>query len=71
MTFDTVNHKILISKLEHYGIRGLPLHLFQNYLEKRIQFVEINKKKLKCASNKSQSVPRFSTWSTCIPDLYQ
>ena len=42
--FDTVNHKILISKLEHYGIRGLPLHLFQNYLEKRTQFVEINKK---------------------------
>ena len=40
--FDTVNHKILISKLEHYGIRGLPLHLFQNYLEKRTQFVEIN-----------------------------
>ena len=42
--FDTVNHKILICKLEHYGIRGLPLHLFQNYLEKRTQFVEINKK---------------------------
>ena len=42
--FDTVNHKILISKLEHYGIRGLPLHLFQNYLEKPTQFVEINKK---------------------------
>ena len=42
--FDTVNHKILISKLEHYGIRGLPLHLFQNYLEKRTQFIEINKK---------------------------
>ena len=42
--FDTVNHKILISKHEHYRIRGLPLHLFQNYLEKRTQFVEINKK---------------------------
>ena len=41
--FETVNHKILISKLERYGIRGLPLHLFQNYLEKRTQFVEINK----------------------------
>ena len=26
--FNTVNHKILISKLEHCGIRGLPLHLF-------------------------------------------
>ena len=42
--FDAVNHKILISKLEHYGIRGLPLHLFQNYMEKRTQFVEIKKK---------------------------
>ena len=42
--FGTVNHKILISKLEHYGIRGLPLHLFQNCFEKRTQFAEINKK---------------------------
>ena len=42
--FDTVNHKILISKLEHYGIKGLPLHFFQNYMEKQTQFVEINKK---------------------------
>ena len=32
--FDTVNHKILISKLAYYRIRGLPLHLFQNYFER-------------------------------------
>ena len=42
--FDTVNHKILISKLELYGIRSLPLHLFQNYCKNRTQFIEINKK---------------------------
>ena len=42
--FDTVNHKIILSKLEHYGIRGIPLELFQNYLMNRTQFVEINKK---------------------------
>ena len=49
--FDTVNHKILLSKLEHYGIRGMPLKLFQNYLMNRTQLVEINKK-IRCTSNK-------------------
>ena len=56
--FDTVNHKILISKLEHYGIRGLALHLFQNYLEKRTQFVNINKK-AQSTSNINHRVSRY------------
>ena len=30
--FDAVNHKILLSTLESYGIRGLPLQLFTSYL---------------------------------------
>ena len=42
--FDKVNRTILLSKLEHYGIRGIALNLFQNYLKNRTQFVEINKK---------------------------
>ena len=39
---DTVNHNILISKLEHYGIRGVCLNLFKNYLANRQQCTEIN-----------------------------
>jgi len=40
--FDTVNHKKLLEKLEkQYGIRGLPLKLFENYLANRTHFVSI------------------------------
>ena len=41
--FDTVNHKILLSKLYQYGIRGLPHRLFESYLENREQCVKVNK----------------------------
>ena len=40
--FDTLNHSILINKLKYYGIKGLPLNLFKNYLSNRKQFVEFN-----------------------------
>ena len=40
--FDTVDHKILLCKLQHYGIRGLPLKWFTNYLTNRQQYVSYN-----------------------------
>ena len=39
--FDTVNHKILISKLENYGIRGTVKQWFESYLSNRKQTVKI------------------------------
>ena len=39
--FDTVDHKILIAKLEHYGIRGIAKNLFESYLHDRQQFVAL------------------------------
>ena len=51
--FDTVDHQILLGKLEFYGIRGIPLTWIKSYLSNRQQFVNINNckssyKKINC-----------------------
>ena len=40
--FDTVDHDILISKLEHYGARGIAKNWFSSYLQNRKQCVKLN-----------------------------
>ena len=40
--FDVVSHQILLRKLSHYGIRGLPLRWFTSYLSNRKQSVKVN-----------------------------
>ena len=40
--FDTVNHDILLMKLEHYGIRGISLDWFKSYLSGRKKYVSVN-----------------------------
>ena len=33
--FDILDHKLLLTKLDHYGIRGIPLKWFESYLKSR------------------------------------
>ena len=40
--FDTLDHQILFTKLEHYGIRDVALQWIKSYFSRRQQFVQIN-----------------------------
>ena len=40
--FNTIDHNILLSKLDKYGIRGNMLNWFMNYLSNRYKFASMN-----------------------------
>ena len=40
--FDTVDHKLLLRKMEIYGIGGITLNWFENYLTNRKQYIQIS-----------------------------
>ena len=40
--FDVINHDILLTKLNNYGIRGIAIKWFASYLCERSQFVDID-----------------------------
>ena len=39
--FDTIDHQILLAKLNHYGIRGVSNDWFKSYLSNCNQYVSI------------------------------
>lgn len=67
--FDTINHEILIKKLDYYGIRNKSLSLLKSYLSNRKQYVEINDTKSSFANIKT-GVPQGSILGPLLFIIY-
>lgn len=67
--FDTVNHTILLQKLNRYGIRGVSLKLFESYLNDRSQYTLVNGSRSSCKAMNC-GVPQGSTLGPLLFLLY-
>ena len=55
--FDVISHKIILQKLNNYGIRGITNKWFENYISQRTQYVELdNCKSSTKDTNKDQAI---------------
>ena len=62
--FDTVDHGLLLAKLEHYGVRGMALGLLRDYLGGRGQYVQYGGLSQKGAGLSVVS-RRGQSWARC------
>lgn len=67
--FDSLNHNILLSKLQHIGIRGVPLELFHSYLSNRSQSVSCNNMTT-FYSHIKRCTTRISYWADSFSNIY-
>ena len=67
--FDSIDHQILIEKLNHYGIRGVANELIKSYVSDRLQYVEFDNVK-SSRINIKYGVPQGSILGPLLFILY-
>ena len=68
--FDTIDHKILLNKLYHYGVRGIPFSWFKSYLTDRTQQTEVHGTKYTNINKLTSSVPQGSILGPILFIIY-
>ena len=68
--FDTIDHKILLNKLYHYGVRGIPFSWFKSYLTDRTQQTEVLGTKSTNINKLTSSVPQDSILGPILFIIY-
>ena len=68
--FDTVDHAILLQKINHYGIRGTINDWFSSYLLSRSQVTEVDSYQLSLKSQVSCGVPQGSVLGSLLFLIY-
>ena len=68
--FHTVNHQILLSKLEIYGIKGNMLKCFESYLTNRKQYIQIDKETETALQDVICGVPQGSIFDPLLFLIY-
>ena len=69
--FDTINHDILLNKMSHYGIRGIPLKWFSDYLSNRSQLLCYKRNRFDTQNNNMWCSSRFCPGAHIIFDIYK
>ena len=68
--FDTVNHSVLIKKLQMYGVRGVNLAWFRSYLANRKQYISLGHDRKTDTQNIICGVPQGSILGPLLFLLY-
>ena len=67
--FDTVNHELLLQKMERYGIRGVPLKWFKSYLDGRSLVANILTSENKITYSTTFNVSCGTAQGSCLGPL--
>ena len=67
--FDTLNHDLLLQKMERYGIRGVPLKWFKSYLDGRSLIANIPTSENKITYSATFNVSCGTAQGSCLGSL--